>query len=358
MIRAGMISGSGHFRTRYLVDTGLTATPFRRFWMLVLVLLLVLLPFMLPGYWLGVVNLTCIAVVGAVGLNLLTGSSGQLSLGQAGFLAIGAYSTVLLVRHFDAPIWVTIPCSMVAGATAGLLVGIPALRLRGLYLAISTLAGYFVILSLATEYQSIVGGSSGFLIPPPSIGPWRLRGEQTWYVVLVCAAAFSLVIGTNLLRSHVGRAWLAQRERDLAAGALGINVRSYRLLAFSVSTALTSLAGCLGSYYTGFVALESFTFFVTVQYLAMIVLGGLGSMLGSVYGAIFVTLLPFAVDRAIQGLPFRGAMENQVFGIQVAVFGLLMLGFLIFEPAGLVGIWLRVRNYFEQWPFRHRPIEG
>lgn len=353
-----MISGSGHFRTRYLLDTGLTATPFRRFWMAVLLVALVALPFTLPNFWLGIVNLTCLAIIGAVALNLVTGVSGQLSLGHAGFLAIGAYSTAFLTRQFDAPLWATLPAAAIAGALVGLLVGVPALRLRGLYLSVSTLAAYFIILSLATEYQSIVGGSSGFLIPTPWVGPWMIKGERAWYAVLLVAATLALVMGTNLLRSHVGRAWLTLRERELAAGALGIDVRRYRLLAFVLSTALTSVAGCLASYYNGFVAVEAFAFLVTIQYLAMVVVGGLGSMLGSVYGALFVTLLPYGVERVIQGLPFRAALENQLFGVQVAVFGLLMLGFLTFEPGGLVTIWLRCRTYFELWPFKHRPVES
>ena len=352
-----MASGCGYFQTRYLFDTGLVETPFRRFWCAVGVALLLVLPFVAPAFWLGIANLAIIAVIGALALNLLTGYAGQLSLGHGGFLAAGAFTSAVLVRELGAPWWLTWPAALLVGALVGVLVGVPALRLRGIYLAVSTLAAHFVILALASEYQSHVGRGAALLLPTPNLFGWQLRGDRVWYFVLLVIAVLVTVICVNLMRSHVGRAWLTIRERDLAAAALGIDVRRYKIMAFVISTALTSFAGALWGYYTTFVSVEAFGFLITVEYLAMIIVGGMGSVLGSIYGALFITVLPAAVERTLQALPFARALERHVFAVQGAVFALLMIGFLFWEPRGLVALWRRLRTYFELWPFRRRPAD-
>lgn len=352
-----MISASGHFKTRYSFDLGVLDTPFRRFWVLVGVLAAVAFPFVIPKFWVGIVNLAAIAVIGSLALNLLTGYAGQLSLGSAGFLGAGAFTVGVLVHQWGAPFWLTLPASVLVGAVLGILVGVPALRLRGIYLTISTLAAHFVIVSLATEYQSRAARGSGLMIPAPAIGPWALEGDRNWYFVLLIAAALVTVLSLNLIRGHIGRAWLAIRERDLAASALGIHVSFYKVMAFVISTSLTTFAGALWAYYTGFVAAEGFTFLVTIQYLAMIIIGGLGSVLGSILGAVFVTILPFVVERGVESLRFGEAFQSQIFAVQIGVFALLMLAFLILEPRGLVRLWNRVRAYCELWPFKFRVEE-
>lgn len=352
-----MISASGHFKTSYSFELGVLETPFRRFWVLVGLCAAVGFPFVVPKFWVGIVNLSAIAVIGSLALNLLTGYAGQLSLGSAGFLGAGAFTVAVLVQQWGAPFWITIPASLLVGAVLGIFVGVPALRLRGIYLTISTLAAHFVILSFATEYQSRMARGSGLTIPPPAIGPWTLEGERNWYFVLLTAAALVTILSLNLIRSHIGRAWLAIRERDLAASALGINVSFYRVMAFVISTSLTTFGGALLAYYTGFVAAEGFTFLVTIEYLAMIIIGGVGSVLGSILGAVFVTVLPFVVERAVERLRFGEAFQSQIFALQIGVFALLMLAFLILEPRGLVRLWQRARAYFELWPFKFRVEE-
>jgi branched-chain amino acid transport system permease protein len=350
-------ASSGYFKTRYSFELGFLETPLRRFWVVVGLIVWAVFPFVSPSFWLGIVNLSAIAAIGALALNLLTGYTGQLSLGHAGFLAAGAFATAALVREAAAPAWITLPFSLLIGALLGVLVGLPALRLRGIYLSISTLAAYFVIVSLGTEYQSRIGGGSGFIIPPPKLGGFTLQGERAWYFVLVSLAGLVTVLCLNLARGHIGRAWLTVRERDVAAAALGIHVARYKVLAFVISTALTSLAGALWGHYTGFVAAEAFTFLVTIEYLAMIIIGGLGSILGSLLGAVFVTLLPFVVERGVEALPVPGTVKSHIFAIQIGVFALLMLVFLIWEPRGLARLWGRARAHFELWPFRYRPVE-
>jgi branched-chain amino acid transport system permease protein len=348
---------SGYYKTRYSLDTGFFETPFRRFWCLVGLVVLLALPWLVSSFWLGLANLALIAVVGAVALHLLTGVAGQLSLGHAGFLAAGAFSTAILVRQFGAPFWVTLPAALLLGALLGLAVGVPALRLKGVYLAVSTLAAHFVILSLGSEYQSHASAGAGFPIPAPTVGGWRVRGEVTWYYVLLGPAAAAVALALNVRRNHIGRAWQLMREGDLVAASVGIDVAAYKVLAFVVTTAMTTFEGALWAYYTGFVATEAFGFLVTVQYLAMILIGGLGALLGSILGAVFITILPFAVERGVHALPVPPAFQSLLFAVEGAVFALLMLFFLLIEPTGLAGLWRRVRGYFELWPFKHLPVQ-
>lgn len=349
-------NASGYFKSGYSSEFGFWETPWRRFWVLAGLALAAAFPFFAPTFWIGVINLAAIAAIGALALNLVTGYTGQLSLGHSGFLAAGAFTVGILVGHWSTPVWVTLPAAIVIGMVVGVLVGVPALRLRGIYLSISTLAAYFVIVSLVTEYQSRFGGGAGITIPPPQIGSWVLRGERNWYFVLLALVALATLLSLNLNRSHIGRAWLAIRERDLAASAMGIDVSFYKVMAFVISTAMTSLAGALLAYYTAFVSAEAFTFMVTIEYLAMILIGGLGSVLGSLLGALFVTLLPFLVERAVEQLPFPATFKTHMFAVQSGLFAVLMLAFLMFEPMGLARIWGRIRAYFELWPFRYRPL--
>lgn len=350
-------NASGYFKTRYTFELGFLETPFRRFWVVAGVCIALAFPFVAPTFWVGIFNLAAIAAIGALALNLLTGYTGQLSLGHAGFLAAGAFTAGILVGQWGAPFWIVLPASIVVGMVLGVIVGVPALRLRGIYLSISTLAAFFVIASLATEYQSRFGKGSGIVISPPKIGEWALSGERNWYFVLLVLAGLATLLCLNLNRSHIGRAWLAIRERDLAASALGIDVAFYKVMAFVISTAMTTFAGALSAYYTAFVSAEAFTFMVTIEFLAMILVGGLGSVLGSLLGAVFVTMLPFLVERAVDVLPFPATFKTHLFAVQIGLFAILMLAFLMFEPNGLARIWGRIRAYFELWPFKYRPLQ-
>lgn len=350
-------NASGFFKTRYTFELGFLETPYRRFWVVAGLCIALAFPFFAPSFWIGIFNLAAIAAIGALALNLLTGYTGQLSLGHAGFLAAGAFTAGILVGQWGAPFWVVLPASIAVGMVLGVVVGVPALRLRGIYLSISTLAAFFVIASLVSEYQSRFGKGSGIVIPPPRIGDWILSGERNWYFALLVLAGLATLISLNLNRSHIGRAWLAIRERDLAASALGIDVAFYKVMAFVISTAMTTFAGALSAYYTAFVSAEAFTFLVTIEFLAMILIGGLGSVLGSLLGAVFVTLLPFVVERAVDALPFPATFKTHLFAVQIGLFAVLMLVFLMFEPNGLARIWGRIRAYFELWPFKYRPLQ-
>jgi branched-chain amino acid transport system permease protein len=230
--------------------------------------------------------------------------------------------------------------------------------LKGLYLAVSTLAAHFVILVGVGQYQSAISYGSGFTIPSPSIFGLEVGSERAWYFFLLPFALGVLLLNLNWLRSAYGRAWMAIRHRDVAAEALGINVALYKLLAFSASTSLTCVSGALWAYHTAFVSVEAFDFGMLIQYLAMVIIGGLGSVLGACFGALFVVVLPHIISILADKIPVLQVLGGKAFDLQVGVFGVVMLLFLILEPRGLAGIWARVRFYFELWPFRYRAWEA
>jgi branched-chain amino acid transport system permease protein len=348
--------GSPYLRTTYEDDAALVATPVRRFWLGALAVALAAVPLVAPPLVLDLLCRAAVAVVGAHALNLLTGYTGLVSLGHAGLIAAGAFTSGILSHELGAPFWVTMPASLAVGAVLGLVVGAPSLRLKGVYLALGTLALHFLIIWAVGEYQSGRGLSTGLLLPRPALGPLRVAGPVTWYYVLVAVAAACTVFTLNLVRTRPGRAWTAIRDRDIAAAATGVNVTAYKLLAFVVSSAMTAFCGSLWAYYTGFVSVEAFSFFMTIEYIAMVIIGGVGSVLGGVLGALFVTLFPYAVDAAIDALPVPEHFHTFLFAVKFGVFGLLMALFLTLEPRGLVSIWSRVRTWFELWPFRYQPM--
>jgi len=240
----------------------------------------------------------------------------------------------------------------------GVLFGLPSLRLRGLYLAVSTLALHFLVAYVGGEYEARRGYSTGIVVDPPTIAGKAVTDPRAWYFILLAAAAATLMLCTNLLRARSGRAWAAIRANETVAEALGIGVASYKLLAFVISSALTAVAGALFAYYRGFVSVEVFSLFLSIQYVAMIIIGGMGSLLGAILGAIFVTLFPYVIEAGVQSLPGAKRYAGMLFAVNYSAFGAVMILFLLFEPQGLVGVWRRIQTYFLLWPFKHRPVAG
>jgi branched-chain amino acid transport system permease protein len=349
---------SGYFRTGYDQDLALVQTRAERISLAVFVGILAGFPFVASPFALDLACQVFLASVGALSLMLLTGYAGQISLGHAGLIAAGAFTTGILAREIHAPFWITLPASAVTGIVLGFVFGLPSLRLRGLYLAVSTLALHFVVIYLGGEYETKRGFSTGIIVEPPSLAGFRLSGGHFWYFTLLAAAAVSLFICINLLRSRSGRAFRAVHARETVAEALGISIAGYKLLAFVISSSMTSVAGCLFAYYRGFVSIEAFDLFLTIQYVAMIIIGGMGSLLGALLGAAFVTLFPYAIEALLHLLPNVEKLAGDIFAVNYASFGVVMILFLIFEPLGLVGIWHRMQNYFLLWPFRYRPLAG
>ena len=348
---------SGYLHTSYGADLALLQTRTERVSLAFFAAILAAFPFLASPFALDLACQVFLASIGALSLMLLTGYAGQISLGHAGLLAAGAFTTGILAREIAAPFWITLPASAVTGIVLGFVFGLPSLRLRGLYLAVSTLALHFVVIYLGGEYETKRGFSTGIVIEPPSLAGIKLGGRG-WYFVLLLAAVAALLICINLLRSRSGRAWRAIHVRETVAEALGIGIARYKLLAFVISSSMTSVAGCLFAYYRGFVSVEAFDLFVAIQYVAMIIIGGMGSLLGALLGAMFVTVFPYLIEALLRLLPNAQKLAGDIFAVNYAAFGVVMILFLVFEPLGLVGIWRRLQSYFLLWPFRYKPLAG
>jgi branched-chain amino acid transport system permease protein len=349
---------SGYYRTRYSEDFALLDTRTRKAWCAAFAALLLAYPFLAGPLALDLANQVLLGSLGAVALMLLTGYAGQISLGHAGLLAAGAFTTGILFKEAAAPFWLTLPAAALAGAALGVVFGLPSLRLRGLYLAVSTLALHFIVIYAGGEYETKRGFSTGIIIDPPRLGDWALQDPRASYFVLLAAAAVNLLFALNLLRSKTGRAWRAIHGREAVAAALGISVHRAKLSAFVVSSTITAIAGCLFAYYRGFVSAEAFSLYLTIEYVAMIIIGGMGSLLGALLGTVFVVLFPYGIEAAMNLLGLAERLSSVVFAVNYASFGLVMILFLVFEPQGLVGLWRRAQNWVLLWPFRQKPLAG
>lgn len=348
-------SGSGLLRTSYKADMALFGSPFLKFWAVLLIVVLFVLPFIVTGYYLHIINLIALASIGALGLNMLTGCTGLISLGHAGFLAVGAFTTAALAATLGLPFIIVVPSSVAVGAVAGFLTGLPALRLRAVYIILATIAMQFLIVLIANDFETRTGHTGGIPINAPSIGPLHLNSSIKWYFLIIIVTLVVGIFCINLLRTKVGRAWMAIRDRDIVAWALGVNIGYYKVLAFVFSSAIAALAGSLGAYYIGFATTTEFTIWLSMFYLAMIIVGGLGSIMGSFLGAILITIVPYVLSDIFGALMVPSWLAGRIFAVQYALFGLIIALFLILEPEGLVGIWRkRVRPYFELWPFKFR----
>jgi branched-chain amino acid transport system permease protein len=311
-------------------------------WTAVIVLLAAVaaLPFLLPrfglSFLLSVAVLAAIHVLVAVGLNLLVGFTGLISLGHAGFVAIGAYASGLLTTRLGLP-W---PAAWIGAAAIsaafGFLVGLPALRLTGPYLTIATLGFGIAVYQIFTNWTDLSGGRMGLSIPRLSIGVPGLSPDQQVYYVSAAATVVLTWAAYNLARSHIGRAFVAIRDSDIAAEVVGVNLTWYKTLSFAISAAYAGIAGAIFAQYLRHLEPQAFTVLESITYLAMIVVGGLGTVSGAVIGAVILTLLPQYLSALKQWVPI--------------VYGGAIILMMMIEPTGLYGRWLRTRRYFKVWP--------
>jgi branched-chain amino acid transport system permease protein len=346
-------TATGVYHTRYASELRLRHTGAERFRLLLIAFALLALPWTVNTYWLGIVNAIGIAVIGAVGLNILVGFTGQISLGQGGFLAVGAFTSVLLVQRGGLPLPLAMTAAVLVTAGVGAFFGLPALRLKGLYLAIATLASQQIIIWVITHWEFVTGGVDALVLEPVTIFGWTITGDRQWYWVIAGFAGLATVVGTNLFRTGVGRAFVAIRDQDIAAEVVGVDPARYKLLAFAVSSGFVGLAGALTAYWTQILTWERFTLDVSILYLAMIIVGGLGSISGAVYGAAFIIALPAYLQQL--SLRFQGDsfFVSNLPALQLLIFGATIILFLVFEPRGMARIWQRMKDYFRLWPFRY-----
>ena len=350
---------SGVFKTSYAADMALYPLPIARWTVAaLLVLFAVVAPLSLHEYYLSIINLVMIAVVGALGLNILVGYTGQISIGHAAFMSVGAYTAANLAVKAHLPFWITLPAGGLMAALIGAIVGIPSLRIKGLYLAIATLAGQLIIEWTINHVPWISGGAQASIqVPRPSLLGYELRTQGQLYFFLLFFTVVAIVATLNLVRSRIGRAFVAIRDQDIAAEIIGIDIFRYKLLSFAISSFYAGVCGVLYTYYLGIANYEQFQIVVSIDYLAMIIIGGLGSVLGSILGATFVTFLPIVIRWTMESfgsLFFSPAeLPGTISSLRLIVFGALIILFLVMEPEGLNRLWRNIRNYFRVWPFSY-----
>jgi branched-chain amino acid transport system permease protein len=347
----------------YYEDIQLLKNNVLRFWFIILIASLVSFPFLAPNYYIYMANYMAIHVIVTVGLNILVGYTGQISLGHAGFFAIGAYMTVLSMTVLNLPFLVAILLAATISAFFGFLLGLPALRLEGPYLAIATL-GFGMAITQVIGRWDIFGGRMGLETPPLNLfypfGTFVLESDRQLYFLIITFTFILTMAARNLMKTKVGRAFIAIRDSDIAAETMGVNLTYYKTLAFAVSAFYAGIAGGLMAFLLGFINPSSFSFILSIYFLAFVIVGGLGSIFGSIMGGVVMTWLMLVLEK-VQELPYVGNIL-EVFSekwmsitglpnVSSIIFGLIIILLVVFEPLGLYGFWIRTKIYWKTWPF-------
>ncbi|MCF6249151.1 MAG: branched-chain amino acid ABC transporter permease, partial [Desulfobacula sp.] len=314
----------GDFKETYASDQAIFVNSTSRFWLAFLFILLLIFPFVAGDYLLFMANLAGITIIGAVGLNILTGFAGQISLGHAAFIGVGGYTAAILATRFNVPFLICLPLSGLMAAFFGIVVGGPSLRLKGLYLCIATLSAQLILEFVFVHWESVTGGIRGINISPPRIFGYVLDNDFKFYFLTLVMVIICVTVARNLFRTRVGRAFIAIRDRDISAELMGINLLRYKAYAFAISSFMAGISGCLWVNFLKTVTPEHFPLMESVRYLAMIIVGGMGSILGSIFGALFMTIIPEMIKTILGFLVniFPTAMSF-LFPLQQVIFGLL-----------------------------------
>lgn len=346
--------GCGDFRVSYRQDMAIYKNVRVRRRVILLIILFFLFPILAPEYYVSLATMAGIASIGAIGLNILTGFTGQISLGVGAFLGVGGYASALLTTRLGIPFWFALPLSGIFTAGIGALFGIPSLRLKGLYLAMATLAAQVIIYFLFNHWDALTGGTGGLVVQRPSLAGFSLDSEMSYYYLMLVILILTVLFTLNLFRSRVGRALVAVRDRDLAAEVMGIDLFKYKIIAFAVSSFFIGVSGSLMGHYTLVITPENYGTQISIEYLAMILIGGLGSVMGSIYGAAFITLLPVVLRELMTAVrEVFPNLESIFIGIKEIIFGGIIIIFLIYESEGLAKMWRNLKDYIKLWPFSY-----
>ena len=356
----------------YYEDIQLFDSGTKIFWFIAMFIALGALPFIIPSYTLSDISYFAIHIIVAIGLNILVGFTGQISLGHAGFFAIGAYSTALLMKYAPIiPFPITLVLAALCAAAFGFILGLPSLKLEGPYLAIATLGFGMAIIQVLGRFP-VFGGRMGFIVPDTTFISGFLvktgwfsknaaRDVNIYYIIMPITIILGIA-ARNLSKTRVGRAFIAIRDDDIAAETMGINLTMYKTLSFAVSAFYAGIAGGLYAMWIGFISPDSFDFILSILFLAMIVVGGIGSIPGPVFGALVVTFLNLNLKHdsiaALPGIgPFLVDFTNTYMhvtglgSVSFIIFGLILMLIVVFEPLGLYGFWIRIKKYWKTWPF-------
>ena len=335
------------FKTNYAQDIALAKHGGHLFWYSVLVLLMVAAPWLFTEYWLAQLTFVLIYSIAALGIMLLAGFTGLFSLGHAAFLGVGAYTHAVL-SNMGVPFPIALAAAAALSAAVGVVVGLPAMRVKGIYLGMATLAFGFIVEEVLARWESVTGGNAGIHIKKPNLFGWVLETEIQFYFLCLVITVIATLGILNLLRSPTGRAFVAIRDSEISAQSMGIHLARYKTLSFAISAALAGVAGALYVHKLQFISPDQFNILQSIDLLLMIVIGGLGSVHGAFLGAIFLITMPQLISMVKDYLP---AVIGQAPGLQGVVYGAVLIAFVLFEPMGLYGRWLKVRTYIETFPF-------
>ncbi len=317
-------------------------------------LLLIFLPLLVPYHFINFVNHNLINIIVVLGLQIVMGYCGQISVGQPAFVAIGAYTSAILTTHYGISFWIALPVGGIAAGIVGIIGGAPSLRIKGFYLAMSTIAMLFVTLWVITHLK-ITGGVGGISPLPPQVGDFAFDTDERMYYLIVFIVLIMTFFARNLVRGRVGRAFVAIRDNDLAAEVMGINIYYYKLLAFFIACFYGGIAGALQGHWYMAVTPEQFTLIHALIYVGAVIIGGMGSIPGAFFGVIFLGILEeivlFGSPKIAALFPWIGTAPAASLGI--TAFGLVMIGFLLFEPRGLAHAWETFKASYRMYPFKH-----
>ena len=335
------------FKTDYEQDIRLAKHNGHVFWYSLLMVLLLASPWLIDEYWLAQLTLVLIYGIVGLGLMLLAGFTGLFSIGHAAFLGVGAYTQAVMCNA-GVPFPLALLSAAALSAAVGVVVGLPALRVKGIYLGIATLSFGFIVEEVFARWEKVTGGNAGLHVKPPSIGGWKLDSAPALYFLCLVVAVGATLAIVNLLRSPTGRAFVAIRDSEVSAQSMGIHLARYKTLSFALSAALAGLGGALYAHMIKFLSPDQFNIIQSIDLLLMVVIGGLGSVHGAFLGAIFLITMPQLIGSFKDLLP---AFIGQAPGLKAVVYGGVLVAFVLFEPLGLYGRWLKVRTFFSMFPF-------
>jgi branched-chain amino acid transport system permease protein len=347
----------GNYRESYEQELSIFETNFGRICLCFFLLILFFVaPFIVSPYTLYILNIIGIAAIAAVGLNILIGYTGQISLGHGAFFGVGAYAAAILATRLDISFLIAIPAAGIITAAVGMIFGLPSGRLKGLYLTIATLAGQFIIEYVLIQWESLTKGTMGITLPVPEILNWHISGDKAFFFLIFISLVLMTWFAVNIMRSKYGRAFIAIRDNDRAAEGMGIPIFKYKLLSFGISSFYAGFAGALWAYYMVSITTEPFNLGLSVEFIAMVIIGGMGNIPGAIFGATFITLLNELLRYLtvfLMNIDFVISWGLNIAPLKEFVFGLAIVLFILFEPRGLAELWRIIRSSFRLWPFSY-----
>jgi branched-chain amino acid transport system permease protein len=346
---------SGTFNQSYAQDMAIIRTKTQWVILFAFLILLFTCPLYSSGRILTILTIIGITVISVHGLNILTGYCDQISLGHAGFMAVGGYVSGILCAKLGWSFWAALPTAGLAAGMVGLIFGLPSLRIKGFYLIMATIAAHFIIIWVILHLYNVTGGADGLAVPRPEIGGFVFKSKASYFYLVMVIACLVTFLTKNIARTRAGRAFIAIKDNDLAAEVMGINLWTYKLLAFFIGCVFAGVAGSLLVHYIAFASVDQFPFMNSVWYLGMLIVGGMGSTAGAIFGVVFLKLLDELVTIAGPALAtiFPAIAAQAAASLSLIMRGLVIILFLIFEPRGLHHWWERIKAYYRLWPFSY-----